>query len=49
MFKITLEMQIGAYINIKDATANMKKYAQLSASKIDVKAYGRPKGSTRDS
>lgn len=49
MFKITLEMQIGAYINIKDATANMKKYAQLSASKIDGKAYGRPKGSTKDS
>lgn len=49
MYRITLEMQVGAYINIKDATANMKRYAQLSASKIGGKSYGRPKGSVKDS
>ena len=44
-----LEMQIEAYKNIKDATSNMKKYSQLAANKVKGVAYGRPKGSGKDS
>lgn len=44
-----LEMQIESYKNIKDATSNMKKYSQLAANKVKGVAYGRPKGSKKDS
>lgn len=44
-----LEMQIESYINFKDASANFKKYSQLSANKSHGKAYGRPVGIRRDS
>lgn len=49
MWRFLLEMQISGYLNIKDATSNMKKYSQLSASRKDGKSYGRPKGSRKDS
>lgn len=44
-----LEMQIESYINFKDASANVKKYSQLSANKSHGKAYGRPVGIRKDS
>lgn len=49
LFQLVIQMQVEAYINIKDATANMKKYAQLSANREKGKAYGRPRGSKSDS
>lgn len=49
ILQIILKMQTAAYINIKDAMANVKKFSQLSANKVKGKQYGRPKGSVRDS
>ena len=47
--KVLLELQIKSYINYKDSNANLKKYAQLSASKNEGKNYGRPVGSKKES
>lgn len=49
LLQMIIRMQVEAYINIRDAAANMKKFAQLSATRTNGKAYGRPKGSKRDS
>ena len=47
IFVRLLEMQIESYINIKDASANLKKNSQKIASRIEGKSYGRPKGTKR--
>lgn len=49
LLQAVIKMHVEAYINIRDAAANMKKFAQLSATRANGKAYGRPKGSKSDS
>lgn len=48
-FRAVLELEMSAYINVRDAQAVRKKNAQLSSSKLTGKHYGRPKGSTAKS
>ncbi len=48
-FRAVLELEMSAYINVRDAQAVRKKNAQLSSSKLTGKYYGRPKGSTAKS
>lgn len=48
-FRAVLDLEVSAYINVRDAQAVRKKNAQLSSSKLTGKNYGRPKGSTAKS